>query len=68
MTTKNGECWAIRYRTRRSIDGKWVEATPIIVATVKECPSKESARRKFEELHININERGGSLGSGPVKF
>ena len=67
VMTKNGECWVIRYRSRRAIDGKWVEATPITIATAKECPSKEAARQKLKELHVDFRALGG-IGTGPVKF
>ncbi len=67
IMTKNGECWAMRYRTRRASDGKWVEATPITISTVADCPSRESAREKFKKLHIDFHALT-RMGSGPVKF
>jgi integrase len=68
MMTKNGECWALHHRQRRALDGKWVEGTPIIIATLAEGPSKESAWRKIQELHIDVNRPLGSVGAGPVTF
>ena len=30
---KQGESWMLRYRKRRALDGRWVEATPITVVS-----------------------------------
>jgi integrase len=53
---KSGEVWLFCYRQRRQEDGKWVEATPIRVGSLKEFPSEETAWRRVEELRLNPNQ------------
>jgi hypothetical protein len=53
---KSGEVWLFCYRQRRQADGKWVEATPIRVGSLKEFPSEETAWRRVEELRLNPNQ------------
>ena len=53
---KSGEVWLFCYRQRRQEDGKWVEATPIRVGSLKEFPSEETAWRRVEELRLNTNQ------------
>ena len=53
---KSGEVWLFCYRQRRQEDGKWVEATPIRVASLKEFPSEETAWRRVEVLRLNPNQ------------
>jgi len=62
-----GEAWVLRYRTRRLTDGKWVEATPILVGSVTELRSEEAAWRKVESLNINLNQPRATT-AGPVAF
>jgi hypothetical protein len=53
---KSGEVWLFCYRQRRQEDGKWVEATPFRVGSLKEFPSEETAWRRVEELRLNPNQ------------
>lgn len=53
---KSGQVWLFCYRQRRQMDGKWVEATPIRVGSLKEFPSEETAWRPVEELRLNPNQ------------
>jgi integrase len=66
---KQGESWMLRYRKRRALDGRWVEATPIFIGTVSQFPSEEAAWHRVESLHLNLNSpASGSLGAHPVTF
>src|ERR1700758_5616131 len=53
---KSGEVWLFCYRQRRQADGKWGEARPIRVGSLKEFPSEETAWRRGEELRLNPNQ------------
>jgi hypothetical protein len=46
---KSGDIWVFRHRRQRSLDGKWVEATPIKIGPVRQYPSREAAERRAKE-------------------
>ncbi len=62
-----GEAWVLRYRTRRLTDGKWVEATPILVGSLTELRSEEAAWKKVKALNINVNQ-SKRRSSAPITF
>ncbi len=64
---KSGDIWVFRHRRQRPQDGKWVEATPIKIGTVRQYPSREAAERRAKELHLDPNRSTFQL-SGQVLF
>ena len=63
---KSGEIWVFGYRRRRPEDGTWVEATAIVIGKVKDYPSKESAWRRVNELHLNPNQSSIAMSAQPL--
>jgi hypothetical protein len=57
---KLGDVWVFCYRRRRPHDGKWVEATPIVVGPIQDLASKEAAWRRVKELQLNPNPQSAS--------
>ena len=57
---KLGDVWVFCYRRRRPHDGKWVEATPIVVGPIQDLASKEAAWRRVKELQLNPNRQSAS--------
>ena len=56
---KSGEVCLFCYRQRRLEDGKWVEATPIRVGSLKEFPSewKSSGSIPIEQRSVSVRRR-----------